>query len=157
VSGTHDGKFVVLHLDENGDGCEFENIAGVQVNDFSPVVTDLPLTVSAFTATTQIETLQDRTATITTEDICVTGIESAVHPEHPVVSPNPAHDVIAVSLMPSLANTTLNLFDATGRKVYAATTKNSRSEIEVTNMQKGIYLLEIISSNGQWREKIVVQ
>ena len=157
VSGTHDAKFMVLHLDENGDGCEFENITGMQVNDFTPVLQDLPLTVSGFTPTTQTETLHDRTSAITIQDVCQTGIEPAVSGDHPGASPNPAHDVITVSLPSSFAKASLNLFDATGRKVYSAITKNTRSEITVTNMQRGIYLLEIISDDKQWREKIMVQ
>lgn len=157
VSGIHDGSFMVLHLDENGDGCEFQDITGLQVNDFSPEVNDLPLLATSFVPSVQTEALSDRTSTITTQDICVTGIEPVVVNGHPVASPNPSAEVITISLPLSFANATLNLFDLTGRKVYAATAKNPKTEIAVGNLQKGIYLLEIVSGDKLWSEKVVVE
>ncbi|MEO6168228.1 MAG: T9SS type A sorting domain-containing protein [Chitinophagales bacterium] len=157
VSGTHDGAYVLLHLDENGNGCEFEDIIGLQVSDFVAVVADLPLAITPFTVTTQTENLAERISTVTTQDICQTGIENVIVENHPVLFPNPASEMISVLLPVTFGNATLRLFNVAGRKVYASNINSMSAEIAVGQLEEGIYLLEIISGDKVWREKVMVK
>lgn len=70
------------------------------------------------------------------------------------VYPNPANDIITVSLNHS-ANYVLELSDISGRVVYSSNMVNTKT-IDVSNLQKGNYFIRLKNENQSFIEKIVI-
>jgi hypothetical protein len=71
------------------------------------------------------------------------------------VSPNPATDMINVSL--NNVNS-LKLVDINGRVVYSENVNNkNNTTINMSNLAKGIYSLQVITSTGVETKKVVKQ
>ena len=75
-----------------------------------------------------------------------------------VVYPNPANNFIAVSSGSNVsANTTIQLFDATGRLVANKLMQNSNEEISTAALPPGTYLLKVINTDEAKAFKVLVQ
>jgi hypothetical protein len=69
------------------------------------------------------------------------------------VYPNPASDVLNISTPASIELDKAILFDALGRK----TVESNTNVIDVSNIARGIYLLQISTSNGNLTQKVVIK
>jgi poly(3-hydroxybutyrate) depolymerase len=90
-----------------------------------------------------------------------TGIEEAANSTAEIqIYPNPASDgnfMIQVAQIKENENLNINIFDLQGRSVYANSV-NSQNRISVnTNLQKGIYILEINCGNDTYVRKLKVE
>jgi hypothetical protein len=90
-----------------------------------------------------------------------TGIEEAANSTAEIqIYPNPASDgnfMIQVAQIKENENLNINIFDLQGRLVYANSV-NSQNRISVnTNLQKGIYILEISNGNNKYIRKLKVE
>ncbi len=64
------------------------------------------------------------------------------------IFPNPANDLITISGLPVGHDYTLDLIDATGRKVLSTTCAGGSQQLQVTHLPAGIYQLSIIENSG---------
>ncbi|MBX3328313.1 MAG: T9SS type A sorting domain-containing protein [Nitrospira sp.] len=97
-----------------------------------------------------------------------TGVEQKVHAcvginELGVLSdelrvyPNPSNGAFTIELNNGGLQKTLELFDLTGRKVLSNTTSNDKINLDVSELQNGIYFLNVKSNTGVETVKIVKQ
>lgn len=74
------------------------------------------------------------------------------------VYPNPASESITITSKNGLNNATINLYDLTGKIILQKTSiRGSNSLLNLSSLQKGIYLLEVIDNGKQTRRKIAIQ
>jgi hypothetical protein len=78
------------------------------------------------------------------------------------IYPNPAHDKITVSIdVNEKAGFTLQLTDVSGRVVLSqsvtVTTGLNTYDLDLTHLSKGIYMLDVKSSQNNWKTKVVVE
>lgn len=85
----------------------------------------------------------------------ITGIESINNSNNISIYPNPANDVINVSVAKELdlKNVALTLVDISGRTVLTQTIKSTETTVDINYLQKGVYLLKI----GEQTTKLIKQ
>ena len=77
------------------------------------------------------------------------------------VSPNPAHEFLKIEWPDcQLGNFTIDLIDINGRSVKRFFNKINQSgsfyQMDVQDLERGIYFLKISNRNGQWARKVVL-
>ena len=73
------------------------------------------------------------------------------------IFPNPATDIIYIEHTNNKA-IKANLFDVTGKQVNTVTKcKNQKTEIDITGIQKGVYILKITINGNSFNKKIVIE
>jgi len=65
------------------------------------------------------------------------------------VYPNPAHTKINVNLTGYKGVSEMKLYDANGKQVAAYRTPQVNSQIDISKFANGVYLLKIVTSNGE--------
>jgi hypothetical protein len=77
------------------------------------------------------------------------------------VYPNPSNGYFNFSLVNSAADTEISVCDMLGNEVYKTTIKGSAANqnlnIDLSNMQKGMYLLKMQSGNTNQIQKLIIQ
>ncbi len=72
------------------------------------------------------------------------------------VQPNPFNDAIQLSNLPVATNDTrINLFDLTGRLISTSVVNTSSTTITTTNLQSGLYLLQVSGYGFNYTAKVV--
>ena len=76
---------------------------------------------------------------------CTTGISQEEAAKFISVFPNPATDVVNITLVPNLNAESLQVIDFTGKTVFTMPVSPSKSEyqINVSNYSKGVYLIRV--------------
>lgn len=85
-----------------------------------------------------------------------TGVASLFHPTEALVYPNPAKENLIVNGM-GMNQTKVTLSDIIGNTVYEGQMNNSKLNIDVSNLPKGIYLLQMQNQSGTITKKINVE
>ena len=73
------------------------------------------------------------------------------------VYPVPASDVLNIQLPTSVETADVTITDVQGRQVYATTLNSSVKSIDVSNMKKGMYILNISSDATSVTKNIVIK
>ncbi len=77
-------------------------------------------------------------------------------PGRPVgLAPNPASSNIRILNSPEGAR--LLIFDTQGRLVHQQLTMMEQTEVDVSRLENGIYLIRIIGNEGSWSERLLIQ
>ncbi len=86
---------------------------------------------------------------------CITGISQEEAAKFIFVFPNPATDVVNITLVPNLNAESLQVIDVTGITVFSIPVSPSESEyqINISNYAKGIYLIRL----GNVTQKLLVK
>lgn len=71
------------------------------------------------------------------------------------VYPNPVVNELSVNLPSNVKNAQINIFDVSGRSVINTEVKKSSDKINVSNLAKGVYIVEIKTTNGVVTKKII--
>ncbi len=105
-----------------------------------------------------IEESGNYSATITNAQGCVSPVSESLYVVKTAVRemelknlkvyPNPTTGKITVTGLQSHGNTTMAVYDATGRKIHAQTISSATAEIDLTGTASGIYHLKV-TGNGQ--------
>lgn len=72
------------------------------------------------------------------------------------VHPNPVYNGVARFYSPDRPDR-VEIYDLVGKRVYASTTMRDGQEIDLTGMQKGIYLITAEYGDGRVTQKIIVK
>jgi uncharacterized protein (DUF924 family) len=72
-----------------------------------------------------------------------------------VIFPNPANQVVTISLQDDATIQEVILYDQIGQKVYRGTPENN--SLDVSNLQPGIYLIEVRCDQQKFREKLIIE
>jgi hypothetical protein len=75
------------------------------------------------------------------------------------VYPNPSYDFVKISLNNNTEKSTINVIDYLGRVVYSQDIPQNEKEITIntTNLEKGSYVVEIMSNQTKLSKKIIVK
>ena len=74
------------------------------------------------------------------------------------IYPNPASDFIHIGNMAeNLNKSVLNIYTLMGKLVQNETLSQNSSQIDVSGLSNGIYLMEIISDNRKLQQKLIIQ
>ncbi len=97
------------------------------------------------------------TITLTVVTSCVAGIEQISSNTNISVYPNPSNGLITVSISNVDAGTVVYVTDLIGQEVIKTSIKDVNTNLDLSALQKGIYMLTI--TNGQYRhiEKVIIQ
>ncbi|MBG43872.1 MAG: hypothetical protein CL530_07875 [Aequorivita sp.] len=73
------------------------------------------------------------------------------------VYPNPTSEIIWVNDNTSFTVDNYSVYDISGRRILFNTFNSSEKKVDVSNLNSGVYLLELVSSERSITKKIVVQ
>ena len=105
--------------------------------------------------TTQVDTTQTDTTQIDTTQVGIYGTQFSTHNSQFSVFPNPATDhLIVESLQPSVP-CEATLCDLKGRKLRTVTISGSQTDIPLSDLQGGVYLLTIVSPSDRHTLRVV--
>ncbi|WP_062621100.1 endonuclease [Aequorivita aquimaris] len=91
---------------------------------------------------------EDRWGLIGTEEFIAENIS---------VYPNPTSEIIWVEDNTSFSVNNYSIYDISGRRILFNTFNSSEKKVDVSNLNSGVYLLELVSSERKIIKKIVVQ
>lgn len=87
-----------------------------------------------------------------------TGMENVANSKNAVVVyPNPNNGIFFIETDNSLKNTVIEMYDAVGRKVLTRTSNEERTQIDMSEMAKGIYVIKISSGTGELKPVRVIK
>jgi hypothetical protein len=90
-----------------------------------------------------------------------TSIKSIIEVDNNLVYPNPSNGVINVRLSKALAGTEVSVYDMLGNEIYKTTLNrtivNQDMNIDISSMQKGMYMLNIKSGTNNQVQKLIIQ
>lgn len=64
------------------------------------------------------------------------------------IFPNPATNIVIVAVKNSTLNSRLSIFDLTGREIKTSNEVSEKVQIDVSDMQAGVYLLQLYDKNA---------
>ncbi|MEL7532630.1 MAG: T9SS type A sorting domain-containing protein, partial [Bacteroidota bacterium] len=67
--------------------------------------------------------------------------------------PNPSQGIMTLEI-PASQNAQLEIFDLLGRSVLRRSIENTKTQLDLSQLKDGIYLLRLSSPEGQWSQKI---
>ncbi|HET6990376.1 MAG TPA: T9SS type A sorting domain-containing protein, partial [Bacteroidia bacterium] len=91
-----------------------------------------------------------------TVDLCL-GISNGVVNSDVEIFPNPFSSFITVISGNSQTKTELGIYNVIGEEVYSSAVSNQKTEIDLRNLQNGIYFIRITDSDGTITKKFVKQ
>lgn len=71
--------------------------------------------------------------------------------------PNPVANELNINIDGNSDLVNINLLDMNGRLVYATSTSNAISNIDLSSFENGVYLVELFSANSKMTQRIVVR
>ncbi|HAW52489.1 MAG TPA: hypothetical protein DCX54_09225 [Flavobacteriales bacterium] len=71
--------------------------------------------------------------------------------------PNPAINVLNYQISSDVNTATIEIFSASGQKVYADNIAKKEGEIDISGLNKGLYLVRINSDKGQYTGRVNVE
>lgn len=77
--------------------------------------------------------------------------------ENAAVYPNPSSEIVWIKDQTSFRIDAFSIYDLSGRKVKHDTFNTSEKKVDISNLNNGVYLLELSSSGKKITKKIVVQ
>lgn len=173
LTASVDGEGTLKLADNN----DFTNVLRYKLSD-STVISNVPLIGNVTLKRTQYEYYDLANGSLplfvhTHVEIAELGTEfdlvmSSVEPSNPVgleenilssasVYPNPANDVINISLKNELANTEVSIVDAMGRVVLNQSIENDFVSLDVANLENGIYFVKIANGDVVETKTVVIK
>ncbi|HKC68893.1 MAG TPA: T9SS type A sorting domain-containing protein [Bacteroidia bacterium] len=101
-------------------------------------------------------TCKTSTSLTVTVNTCA-GIESVSNNADISVYPNPSTGLVTISMPSVNETTTLYITDMIGKEVFKSTVKNANMSLDLTNLQKGLYMLTIYNGKNKQVQKLVIQ
>jgi Secretion system C-terminal sorting domain len=74
-----------------------------------------------------------------------------------VLFPNPAKDIINISLANTLNTATTNIYDVTGKLILNKNLNSAESQIDISQLQTGIYFIKIKTENASTTKRFIKQ
>ncbi len=73
-----------------------------------------------------------------------------------VLFPNPSNGKIELQFNTNVKLQTVEVYDFAGKKLYSQNLNNSTKQIDLTHLNKGIYLLKVKTENSIYTERIII-
>lgn len=149
----------LLYTFEDSDGIDlttYKYIEDFQVGKLSEGQHEIRLFVDCFDDVAESDE-NDNSKTITIDVGSPTGIDSPENGEEIKVWPSPSTTSINISFGRNV-NTTLGIFDLSGRLIQQTAITNEKSVIISTeNINNGIYMLRVIDNDLNFTKKIIIR
>jgi hypothetical protein len=84
----------------------------------------------------------------------VTGVNTLMNVNDFSIWPNPAKDIVVISVKNGLTIEDVVIYDQAGQKVF--TGKPAKNTLDVSNLPQGAYIVEVNTGNGKSRKKLVI-
>ncbi len=84
-------------------------------------------------------------------------IESARESAQFSISPNPATNSVTITVDETMLNSTLTVYDITGKKMTAVQLRTSDTRLPTSDFSNGIYFVTIENENGRTTKKLVIE
>ena len=104
------------------------------------------------TGTTETGSYEVKVTPQTTLSITDNSLDNLV-----VLYPNPAKDKINISLSNTLNIATTNVYDVTGKLILSKNLNNAESQMDVSQLQTGIYFIKIETENASITKRFIKQ
>jgi hypothetical protein len=87
-----------------------------------------------------------------------TGMDELNHNSNLSVYPNPGKGLFTISTKNSIRIASIKVMDLLGKEVYAQTLNNTQTQIDLTNMNKGLYMIILEDQDKKaYSGKIVIE
>jgi hypothetical protein len=86
---------------------------------------------------------------------CQTFVEEIKTGNGITIFPNPSNEMIAISVPNGVTINEVLIYNQTGQKVLQG--KPVNNTLDISNLQHGMYIIELITDQGKIREKLIVQ
>lgn len=128
-------------------GGAFPNETGAKIiNPFGAIIYNKPFGFGA-----QNTTLYEGTAN------CITTLQTAEFDGNAFsIAPNPATDHFIVEPIAAEPIATIGVYDISGKKVKSITSLESKTAVDISELQRGIYFVEITTKSNQKTTKKIV-
>lgn len=68
------------------------------------------------------------------------------------IMPNPAQDFISISFKKDVSFNQINIYNLNGEKVLSSTF----SKVDIQDLNSGVYIVQVVSDNNTWLEKVII-
>lgn len=92
---------------------------------------------------------------IEVEEACTVGIPNNNKDLQFVIYPNPASSKISISLINGVKTIDVTVYNMLGQKILHE--KNVADKIDVSSLDKGLYIIELITNQQRFREKLIIK
>ncbi len=89
------------------------------------------------------------------EAACASSVEDINHNSHISIFPNPAKDILTISCKNGEKIEEVVVYNQMGQKVFEEELSNNT--INVSSLQKGLYIVELISKEWKLRKKLIIE
>jgi len=95
---------------------------------------------------------------ISFDDLITSTLEQTVKNTLFKLYPNPASDEVSLNIdNTNNTNLTLNIYNVTGKLINSETLQQNQQQIDIGNLNNGIYLIEIKSKKWTEKQKLIIQ
>ena len=115
-----------------------------------------PTVTTNYTVTATSGACKNATTLTVTVNACV-GIAEVSNLSSIQIFPNPSTGLITVQLSQINDGTSLHITDMLGKEVYTTVLNNDRSSMDISTLQKGMYVLTITSGQAKHMQKLIIQ
>lgn len=149
-------SFVTLTSPTKGDiayACSInqdKTIISLDPNESLPILTDITVTIAENVIENEFEkALPSAYSTFTTYDN--TGVSELLN--NVIVFPNPAENIVFIS---NAKNSTVTITEISGRLLLSQFVDSNSEEIDITNLNSGLYIVSITLNNYRSEKKLIV-
>lgn len=73
------------------------------------------------------------------------------------IYPNPSDELVNISIKGFDQNTTMTVFDISGKKVFSSILENERTTVNLGDLNTGIYIIQLVSGNKSIHNKLILK
>ncbi len=73
------------------------------------------------------------------------------------IFPNPANDLLNITLPPATNPYLIEIFNINGKKVISKILKTDQNKIDISDLSEGIYMIKVYTKEGPFVKKIIIQ
>jgi hypothetical protein len=84
----------------------------------------------------------------------LTGIDNLTNANNFSIWPNPAKDKVFISIKKGITIEEVTIYDQAGQKVFYG--KPAKNTLDISNLPQGLYIVEVNTSQGKSRKKLVI-
>lgn len=130
--------------------------SSLSANTGSSVIASPTVTTTYIVTGYDGSTCKTSTSLTVTVSTC-TGIDNIANNTAISVYPNPSNGLVTISAPLANETTTLYITDMIGKEVFKADVKDANMNLDLTNLQKGLYMLSIVNGKNKQVQKLVIQ
>ena len=97
------------------------------------------------------------TLTVTVNQGCFAGIEQVTNTSNFSIYPNPSKGLITIAMSAVNAGTVLYVTDMIGKEVFKTVVTDTNTNLDLSNLQKGLYMVTVANGQNKHIQKLIIQ